>query len=121
MTESDGDVDLKMGDLLWNSSLFDSRDGSISRNFRVSGISFSTLLQRLPFAASAMIIDIEGAEQYIVDEYFPETVRKIIIELHPGIIGVSKAYAVLNMLMNIGFSIEAKIADCFYLYRSGSG
>jgi len=65
-----------------------------------------------------LIIDVEGAENCLLSETIPDSVRKMIIELHPKLTGVMTSFAVLNHLMNQGFNVLATRDDSYALART---
>ena len=66
---------------------------------------------------TAMILDVEGAEALLDWTQLPPSISKLIIELHPEMLGHAKAYDVLNKILNCGFHVVAQRASVFGLSR----
>jgi FkbM family methyltransferase len=54
-------------------------------------------------AANVLIIDVEGAERFINFATLPDRINKIIIELHPAVIGKKGAGQIVSTLCQKGF------------------
>ena len=96
----DGELDLNIGGEFWENTL----TGTSSNTVRVPSKSLSSLIKQMPAAPTALICDIEGAEQYLDFTQLPASVTKIIIELHPGMIGEESTRRVVSELAAVGFS-----------------
>jgi FkbM family methyltransferase len=70
-------------------------------------------------APTAIVIDVEGGEQVWCDHApgFPESVRKIIVEIHPHLIGEVESGGCVQALVREGFSIAAISGSVFGLVR----
>jgi FkbM family methyltransferase len=112
LTNVDGTCHIHQSSDLWESSLL--KEGN---KLAVRGISLTTLLNESPFSPTAIIMDIEGAEESIDFTLLPKSVRKLIIEIHPGLVGYPKSFFVLNQLMNVGFNVQARMSNCYALTR----
>ena len=68
---------------------------------------------------TALVIDIEGAEDVWCDfpPNFPDSIKKIIIEIHPNIIGEIKAAKTMQALFNEGFRIHSLCASVYAFTR----
>jgi hypothetical protein len=64
-----------------------------------------------------LIIDIEGAEQFIDPNQVPETVNKVIIELHPKVLGPEITYNIVAQLIGLGFRVARQEEDTFVFLR----
>ena len=111
----DGEVTLNIGNEFWENSLVAGANSG--RTVRVPAASLATLAQRLDYAPTTLIIDIEGAEQYVNFKQVPPSVKKIIMELHPAFIGHPKTYQIIVDLVNLGFRVERENAGTYLFLR----
>ena len=100
----DGKIRLNAGADFWADSIIqekgsDTCDGGIL----VPGFSFNSLLSNIPFKPNVLIVDVEGAELFIPWHNLPTEVVKIIVELHPHIVGHQAFIDIMNNLFNSGF------------------
>jgi len=112
----DGEVTLNIGNEFWENSLVTGASGG--RSVRVPAASLASLVRRLDYAPTALIIDIEGAEQFVDFRQVPASVHKIIIELHPMFIGHARTYQIVASLVNLGFQVEREEGGTFLFLRS---
>ena len=59
----------------------------------------------------------EGAEQFIDFQRIPEEISKIIIELHPGVMGQEVMYNIVATLIGLGFRVAREENDTFVFLR----
>ncbi len=116
LAATDGEVTLNIGGDFWANSLVAGATGG--RSVRVPSASLSTLAGRLGYAPTALIIDIEGAEQYVDFRQVPASVKKICMELHPDVIGAARTYQIIAELVNLGFRVERENAGTFFFLRA---
>ena len=76
-----------------------------------------TLLERCGVQPNVLIIDIEGAEQFIDFQALPATVNKVIMELHPNFIGQAATYDIVAALVNRGFRVAREQSQTFAFLR----
>ncbi|WP_075087095.1 hypothetical protein [Verrucomicrobium spinosum] len=57
-------------------------------------------------APTVLIADIEGAEQYLDLSGLPDSVRTIIMEVHPTVIGQEAVDHILNTLKSMRFTLR---------------
>jgi len=67
-----------------------------------------TIVTGLHFQPTVLIADIEGAEQHIDWTELPDSVRTVIMELHPQVIGYPETYRVIADLQREGFAVTAE-------------
>ncbi len=84
---------------------------------RVPARSLRSLVQAMPFSPTALICDIEGAEQYLDFGQLPASVTKIILEVHPTMIGQNMVERTLESLRALGFRERAWQEDVVWLER----
>lgn len=107
LTPENGIIDFHISDMFWEDSLLDK--STSQGKIKVQGLTFLEILKRCGFAPNVLIIDIEGAEKYIDFRQIPESINKILIEIHPDIIGKREAFKIIENLVINGF----EIADSF--------
>ncbi len=101
----DGQISLNIGGEFWENSIVTA--SATATQITVPSRSLSTLVQQMPAAPTALICDIEGAETYLDFSQLPKTVSRIIIELHPGMVGEAANQRVIDQLHAIGFQTQA--------------
>ena len=84
---------------------------------RVECGSFDTLMKRCGLVPNVLIVDIEGAEQFIDFNSLPSTINKVIMEIHPGVIGQAAAYEIVAALINRGFRVAREQNQTFAFLR----
>jgi FkbM family methyltransferase len=114
---SDGQVDLEIGSDFWENSIVTADPVKGSKTVRVECGSIETLMKKCGVVPNVLIIDIEGAEQFIDFTALPPTVNKVIMELHPGVIGQAAAYDIVAALVNRGFRVAREQSQTFAFLR----
>ena len=71
------------------------------------------------FEPDTLVIDVEGGERVWADHppRFPGSVRRVIVEMHPSLIGPECAAAALGALLADGFRVRAFLGTVFALER----
>jgi len=115
LAAEDGEVTLNIGNEFWENSLVAGANSG--RSVRVPAASLGTLTRRLGYAPTALIIDIEGAEQFVNFAQVPRSVRKIIMELHPHVTGFAKTYQIIADLLGLGFHVERENGGTYLFLR----
>ena len=71
------------------------------------------------FQANVLFIDIEGSEQIMLEHKpnFPLIVKKIVIELHPGIYGEEIERQICEAIVAEGFYLDRKSATVYQFLR----
>ena len=72
------------------------------------------------FKPTAMVIDVEGAEVDLIPSVDLSGVEKIIIELHPHIVGQEKIDALIAHFLAEGFEVRNEIRRSYYFARPGT-
>ena len=80
----------------------------------------SMICDDLAFVPNVLVCDIEGAESVWLESElrFPETIHKLIVELHPWINGPDTAGAILTAVMRAGFDVHAFSGSVFSFRRT---
>jgi FkbM family methyltransferase len=118
LAHADGHVDLEVGSDFWENSICYSgkcQDGV--KTVRVPAGTLQTLLALPSEKANTLIIDIEGAEQFIDMSHVPESVSKIIIELHPKVLGPEVTYNIVANFIGLGFRVAREQENTFVFLR----
>lgn len=97
----DGEISLDVGGEFWENSIVTA--GNSAKRINVPSLSFPSIVQRMPEPPTALICDIEGAETHLDLAQIPPSVTRIIIELHPSIVGEAATKAVINQIHFLGF------------------
>lgn len=113
----DGEVTLNIGDEFWENSLLETGPKSSSNTVTVPALSFASLLAKLPFPITTLIVDIEGAEQFIDFSVTPDSCKKILIELHPGFIGEAPIEHIRKTIAALGFCTVREEGGTSYFER----
>ena len=115
---AEGEVDLEIGTDFWENSIVEKQNKSEGRHtVRVECGTMETLLARCGVMPNVLIVDIEGAEQFIEFNALPPTVNKVIMELHPGVIGQAAVYDIVGALVNRGFRVAREQNQTFAFLR----
>lgn len=117
ISDRDGTINLCVSDEFWGDNAFVSYDSTSRSELKVEAWTVRSLLQKRKSDFTVLIADIEGAETLINWNDIPPSVSRIIIEIHPGIVGFSSAYGALHRIMNLGFLVEARMNDVIALRR----
>jgi FkbM family methyltransferase len=118
MTAIDGPVQFQTSDMFWSDSLIPKPGTVATQIITVEGLSFANILKRAGVQFNTLIIDIEGGEQYLSLNLLPGHVTKVLIEIHPDIIGVRQAYNILEILICSGFKVQGHYWNAWALKRS---
>jgi FkbM family methyltransferase len=115
--QDEGCVELNVGGDFWENFIVHSPERTKVNTIQVPSSRLETLLRRVPFAVTTLIVDIEGAEQFIQWRELPESIRKIIIEIHPGVLGQELAYNLISEIISRGFRVAREDGHTFAFLR----
>jgi FkbM family methyltransferase len=114
----DGALELDVASDFWENSVCTvSRKGIDQQTVSVPSASLSSLLREVGQSVNALIIDVEGAEQFIDWETLPPEINKIIIELHPNILGAERMYELIAELIRKGFYVAREERGTFVFLK----
>lgn len=105
-------VDFHVAGNYWWSSL---KHGDSISQIKVPALPLSKLLQ--DHRPHVLAIDIEGAENSLLDETLPNSVRKVLIEIHTPALGPSIACSVVAWLEASGFRLVDLRANTWVFKR----
>jgi FkbM family methyltransferase len=121
----DGMVDLEVGGDFWDHSICSSNRASTRQTIQVPSATLPSIFKLAGFDPNVLIIDVEGAEALIDFSRLPEHVEKIIIELHPQVIGPQKTCEIIAALVGKGFQAAREEAGAYVFLKqpatSGAG
>ena len=109
---SDGEVSFNIAPEILASSLFPMEGGT---SIRLPAISLKPLLQLVE--PSVLIVDIEGSEAFIFDGGSLPYLRHIVLQVHPGIIGLHGLARTFAALTRAGFECENSINSKVLTFR----
>ena len=116
--EADGQVELEVGSDFWENSIVGRKDSAAGRKVMdVPAATFRTLLARLDHPVNVLIIDVEGAEQFIDFEGIPDAITKIIMEMHSKVLGPRRMYEIISNLIVKGFRVAQEEEGTFVFLR----
>jgi FkbM family methyltransferase len=117
---NDGMLELEVGSDFWENSVVKQAGTTArSKTVQVPGASLEGLLRRTGARVNVLIIDVEGAEQFIDLDEIPDSVEKIIIELHPHVLGPEKTYDLIAGLIHKGFYVAREEGGAFAFLKRG--
>ena len=119
LASNDGQIDLEVGSDFWDNSVIEGKSADGRKTMTVPAATFQTLFRSIPFRVNVLIIDIEGAEQFIDFAQLPEEIEKIIIEMHPQWTGIAKKYQLFADLFQRGFRVAAQEDETFVFLKDG--
>lgn len=99
----------------WSSSSIPRH--SDAQMISLEGITLPALLSELAFRPTVLIMDIEGGEQDIPVEALTQF-KKVIIELHPYIIGTTTVSSIISNFIKNGFTLRDFKKGSYYFERS---
>jgi FkbM family methyltransferase len=118
LAHADGHVELEVGSDFWENSIcYQNCDAKGVKTVRVPAGTLQTLVNLVEHKINVLIIDIEGAEQFIDFQQIPTEVRKVIIELHPSVIGPEITYNIVAGFIGLGFRVARQVNDTFVFLR----
>lgn len=119
LAPGDGSVELDIASDFWENSVIPGAgsNGATRETVTVSGASFQSLLHKAGEEVNVLIIDVEGAEQFIDPDQVPPQIDKIIMEIHPHVLGPRKTYDLIAGLVRKGFHVAAEEQDTFTFLR----
>jgi FkbM family methyltransferase len=122
VARENGAVQFEAGEEFWKDALQSKaqRPGSSQsrKTITAEGMTLETIFSQTPFAPTALVVDVEGAEAEFAWEHLPATVEKIVIELHPKIVGITSFHRTVAAIQNRGFQVAAVIRDVFCFLKT---
>ncbi|MGP1675991.1 MAG: FkbM family methyltransferase [Burkholderiales bacterium] len=115
--EGDGEREFWLEENYWASSLI--RGSADATPIRVRQIDLNQEIQRI--RPSFLILDIEGGEYEFLRHARLDPIRKIVIEVHPHVLGYTRISEMLGWLFAAGFALDVGNLrkNVLYLFREG--
>ena len=111
---ADGTLDLQVGTDFWENSIFQQAAPVEASDFvRVPSVCFVVLAGACWEKSNVLIVDVEGAEQFIDLDEIPSDVDKMIMEIHPHVLGSEKTYDLIAGLVQRGFRVAREEEGTF--------
>jgi Methyltransferase FkbM domain len=110
-TES-GDAQFFFDEGILSSSLVDRKHGGATT---IKADSISEVLKC--YAPSVLVMDVEGAEIELLKCCDLSSIEKIVIEMHPHIVGANKIESLCEYLDEGGYSIIKQIGKSYYFKK----
>lgn len=117
--DRDGEMLLEVGSTFWGNSLIGT--AKEAKTIPVPSRRLSTLLQELDYPPTTLIFDVEGAESLLDFADIPATVEKVLIELHPGLLGRNETARIVADFERLGFEVKEERNSVYFLARGKSG
>ena len=102
---ADGEITLDVSGEFWENSIVSS--SSSGEKIQVPSLSLRSLAGMLPQPPTVLICDIEGAETQLDFSQLPQSVTRIIIELHPSIVGEGSVQTLVAEIHALGFQTKS--------------
>ena len=112
-SSEDGHISLNIGGEFWENSIVTAND--TATQITVPSMSLRSIVKQMPASPTALICDIEGAETYLDFTQLPKTVTRVIIELHPTIVGEEANQRVISQFHSLGFK-EQSVEENTWLF-----
>ncbi|MEP0519284.1 MAG: FkbM family methyltransferase [Hyphomicrobiales bacterium] len=112
LAQKKGRVDLFLAENIFSSSVFDRSIG-----VKTSVEADAILDVQKTFAPNVIIMDVEGAETNLLPACDLSDIDKIVVELHPHIVGENENNKLLQHLIENNFQKKIELGDCVYLEK----
>jgi FkbM family methyltransferase len=118
LSDTDGPVTLHASENFWTDTIVPPVLPVPSlRTISVPGYTLATLCANSGCAPTALIIDVEGAETCLLSQSIPQSVKKMVLELHPHLTGTTQSFQILHHIMNQHFKVAGTAVTSFALIR----
>jgi FkbM family methyltransferase len=115
-----GTVKLNVGGDFWENSVSSHAGPGLHETMTVPCETIEALLGRCTPPPNVLIVDVEGAENELPLDALPRRIEKILIELHPHIIGEAATKRICDSLQEAGFCLAATEENSFAFIRPGA-
>ena len=117
LAAEDGTAALHTNSDFWCDSLNPDRAGADRRTLTMRALTFSSILREVGTEFSTLLADVEGAEEFLAWECLPACTSKVLLEIHPEVLGAPRAFDVVYRLMLQGFEVTHAKGQVFGLVR----
>jgi len=107
-----GEVEFFFDEGVLSSSLIDRRHGGATR---VQADAIAEVIES--YDPTVLVMDVEGAEIDLLRSCDLKNITKIIIEMHPHVVGPDKIQSLCDYLADNGFAIRKRISKSYYLAK----
>lgn len=119
LAPNNGRVELNVETDFWENSILPANHAIAGRKtMDVPAATLETLLANTGHHFNTLIIDVEGAEQFIDFKQLPASIDKIIMELHPTLIGPEKTYDIISKLVAKEFRVVREQSGTFVFLKA---
>lgn len=120
LADTNGSVELEVGSDFWENSIVGRKEPAAGCRevMEVPAATFRTLISRVDHPVNVLIVDVEGAEQFIDVDAIPDAITKIIIEMHPKILGPQTTREIISNLIAKGFRVAREQEGTFVFLRA---
>lgn len=112
LSTTSGEVEFFFSEGVLSSSLVDRQHGGATR---VQADAISDVVES--YQPTVLVIDVEGAEIDLLRGCDLSGINKIIIEMHPHVVGADKIDDLCAYLADNGFAIRKRLGKSYYLAR----
>ncbi|MDN3721454.1 FkbM family methyltransferase [Roseibium salinum] len=112
MAVDTGEVEFFFSDNVLSSSLIDRKHGGATR---VQADAIADVVQE--HDPTAIVMDVEGAEIELLRNCRLTNVAKIVVEMHPHIVGQDKIDSLSSYLVDAGFTLEESLGKRYLFVR----
>ncbi|CTQ55428.1 methyltransferase, FkbM family [Roseibium album] len=107
-----GEVEFYFSDNVLSSSLIDRKHGDATK---VQADAISEVVNE--YDPTAIVMDVEGAEIELLRNCNLSNISKIMIEMHPHIVGMEQIEALSQYLIDNGFKLEEQLGKRYLLLK----
>lgn len=109
------ELDFYIGNHFWSASTIPWKPGL--KSIKVEVRSFNNEVKKLN--PSFLIMDIEGGELEVIQNSYLHNIRKVLIEVHPQMIGQEGIETIVSKLRKDGFEFDSRISHkiCLFFER----
>lgn len=112
LSDADSEIDLFIEDSFWSSSTVRRSDEAKVVRVKTKNINDILLDSRSNF----LIIDIEGGEKQLIYKINFNLVDKLLIEIHPHVIGNNQSTKIIAYLFEKGFELDFAVSKGIVFY-----
>jgi len=112
LTTTSGEVEFFFSEGVLSSSLVDRKHGGATM---VPADAIADVVAQ--FAPTVLVIDVEGAEIDLLRKCDLGGIGKIIIEMHPHVVGADKIEDLIGYLADKGFAIRKRLGKSYFLAK----
>jgi len=112
LTEKSGEIDFYLEKDFWSSSVVKRSEGADKIKVKTRDIN----LDIIDINPSLLIVDIEGGEMQLVPIIDFHNIKKVIIEVHPHVIGQREVSKVIALMIDKGFNLDLCVSKGIVLF-----